>query len=60
MTIYFINNKDFELETESEYLDDLYYIKSDKPLFTKEDIYVTLFNIIITTSIFYFYLGNNI
>ncbi len=51
MPIYNIYNTDLEHE---DFIEDAYYIKSDKPICTKIDFCVSLFNITIISLIFYY------
>ncbi len=43
-------------DNQCDYLEDLYYIKSNKPICTKIDVYVALFNITVTSFCFYYFL----
>ncbi len=53
MTIYYVNNP-YDSDEDNEYIEDAYYIKNDNPICNKMDIYVALFNITITSLVFYY------
>ncbi len=60
MTIYYVNNTSFDDnddEENPEYIEDAYYIQPG-PFCNKIDCFVALFNITLTTLIFY-YLSSN-